>query len=242
MGSSNQRVAEYRSGQRAEDYLRRQIIDGYFEPGSRVSDASLSTVLGVGRTSVREAIQRLSTEGLIEMIPNRGAFVAEVSGREVRDLFELREALESFAAGLAAERASLERLNSLQEMLLASRSSLVKHGGQYPVQLDFHERVVSLSNNDALIESSRQVSNRLRVARVRSGSQPARADEALIEHEAVLNALLERNATKASEAMRNHLRHAQLSYEATAKNSALDRGAGMDTGHDSVVSLTGNSE
>lgn len=210
--SSHQVSTGYRSAQRAEDYLRGQIVEGFFEPGSRISDARISEIIDVGRTSVREAIQRLSKEGLIDLIPNRGAFVAELSVKQIHNLFELREALETYAVRLAALRASAERLNTLQEMLTVSKLALVKHGGQYPVQLDFHERVVALSDNEALIAECREVSNRLRVARTRSGSLPARADEALAEHQRVVSALLERNPDQAEIVMREHLEHAKTSF------------------------------
>jgi len=203
--------------QRAEEYLRHQITGGFYLPGSRVSDVRVAGVLNIGRTAVREAIQRLNKEGLIHVIPNRGAFVMELDHQAVGELFELREALETHAVRLAALRATPERLNSLQEMLVVSRLSLVKHGGQYPAQLDFHERVVGLSGNQEIIRECKKVSNRIRLARLRSGSRPARADEALSEHQAVVSALLERNPEAAAEAMRDHLRRAHESFLRTTQ-------------------------
>jgi DNA-binding GntR family transcriptional regulator len=208
--------------QRAEDYLRHQITGGFYQPGSRVSDARVASVLDIGRTAVREAIQRLNKEGLITVILNRGSFVVELDPDEVGELFELREALETHAVRLAALRASPERLHSLQEMLVVSRLAVVKHGGQYPAQLDFHERVVGLCGNQEIIRECREVSNRIRVARLRSGSRPARADEALEEHQLVVTALSERNPVKAADAMRDHLNRAHQSFLKASGGSSAD--------------------
>lgn len=212
MTSPTPGAGRYLAAQMAEDYLRGQILDGFFESGSRVSDVKLSKVLDVGRASVREAILSLSKEGLLEIIPNRGAFVPAFSVDQVLNLFELREALETFAVRLAAKRASALKLNSLSEMLLVSKLSVVKHGGQYPAQLDFHERVVSMSENPEIIARCRAVSSRLIIARRRSGSRPARADEAILEHQEILDALVERNPSRAEAAMRGHLLHASESF------------------------------
>jgi len=213
MASSPQRpLAGPAAVEFVEHVVRRLISEGDYHPGARISDLQLSKRLGLGRTSVREAFQRLSKEGLISVIPNRGAFVTKLTDVQIDELYEVREALEVFAAKLAAERAPADRLASLQEMLAVTRLSLVKHGGHYPADLDFHERVLALAGNMELMRRASEVNMQLRVARLRSGYVPSRAEDAYEEHQKILDAIVERNVGRAESAMREHLVMARWSF------------------------------
>jgi len=205
------------SGAEAIDYtensLRRLIIDGFYVSGERISDTALSNELGVSRTTIREAFQRLVKEGLISIIPNRGAFVTKLSREEITKCYEVREALEVHAVRLATEKAPVERLLALQGMLTVTQTSIVEHGGRYPVDLDFHEKIFELADNPLLSEHASQVNAKLRLSRSKSGFMPARAREAYAEHVAILNAMLRRDVQGAVDAMRKHVTNSRINSE-----------------------------
>ena len=95
--------------------LRRAIITGEFAPGERLMEISLANRLGVSRTPVREAIRKLELEGLVIMIPRKGAQVAKITEKSLRDVIEIRCVLEEFAASLACERITPEGRENLKE-------------------------------------------------------------------------------------------------------------------------------
>jgi DNA-binding GntR family transcriptional regulator len=197
----------------AERTLRRQILEGFYLPGQKISDSTISKDLGVSRTSVRESFQRLVQDGLITIVPNRGAFVTERNKQEASELFELREALEVFAVSQATLRASTEKLIAIKEMLTITKASMVEHGGRYPVELDFHATVCELAGNQALQDEIQKVHHKLKLTRVFSGYKPARARDAYWEHLSILEAMIRRDSKAAAEAMRSHLCNSRISTE-----------------------------
>jgi DNA-binding GntR family transcriptional regulator len=197
----------------AERTLRRQILEGFYLPGQKISDSAISKDLGVSRTSVRESFQRLVQDGLITIVPNRGAFVTERDKQEVSELYELREALEVFAVSQATLRASTEKLIAIKEMLTITKTSMVEHGGRYPVELDFHATVCELAGNQALLDEIQKVHHKLKLTRIFSGYKPARARDAYWEHLSILEAMIRRDSNAAAEAMRSHLCNSRISTE-----------------------------
>ena len=97
--------------------LRDAIKKGILEPGERLMEVQLADELGISRTPVREAIRKLEQEGYVIMMPRRGTYVADVSEVDVKEIFEIRSALESLATGLAARRIEQEELEELQNLL-----------------------------------------------------------------------------------------------------------------------------
>lgn len=194
-----------------EDALRQRILEGHYLPGQRVSDSALSEELGISRTSVRETFQRLVKEGLLQIIPYRGAFVAELSETEVHELYEVREALECLAVHLATVRSPMERLLDLRELLSQTERSMRDQGGRYPVELDFHKTIIELADNAELSRHLSAVHNRLRIVRGRSGYQTERALSAYFEHVAILDAMIRRDSQDAQARMRAHLVESRVS-------------------------------
>lgn len=102
--------------QKAYEHLHQGILSGTFAPGAVVSEASLAVQMGISRTPVREAIRQLATEGLVEQVPRYGTIIRSIDRREIIELYEMREALESYAACRAAERMSEPRLARLDAL------------------------------------------------------------------------------------------------------------------------------
>jgi len=205
------------SGAEAVDYsvrtLRRQIVDGFHHPSERISDLAVSEALTISRTSVRESFQKLVTEGLLFIVPNRGAFVVERSPEEVTELYEVREALEVLAVRLAIEKASNEKLLSLKEMLSVTKTSMIEHGGRYPVEVDFHKSICDLAENKELAQNMELVNCKLKIARRQSGYIPARARAAYGEHEEILEAMIRRDIPTAENLIRKHLLNSRASFQ-----------------------------
>ena len=98
--------------------LRQAIQDGVLKPGERLMEIPLAEELGVSRTPIREAIRKLELEGFVVMVPRRGTYVANISLKDITQVFEIRSALEELAAGLAAERITEEEIETLERMLV----------------------------------------------------------------------------------------------------------------------------
>lgn len=105
-----------KAAQRAYNTLRAEIIEGTRPPGARITEQEVAVAAGVSRTPVREALRRLEAEGLLRIVPHRGAFVSSWSEQDAIDIFELRAMLEGFGARLAASKASVEETRELRRL------------------------------------------------------------------------------------------------------------------------------
>jgi DNA-binding GntR family transcriptional regulator len=198
------RVATYAG--RSLEVLRGMILDGTLAPAERLNEVHLSQALGISRGPLREAIQRLASEGLVEAVPHRGVYVRSFSARELSDLYELRIALETHAVRLAARYAPQQRIDELGSMLDETESSMGVHAtGAYPEDPDFHARLARLAANPPLIEALTDVGRKIRLARARSAHQPRRARTALDEHREILAALVGRDGEGAAAKLEAHL-------------------------------------
>ena len=209
--------------------LEAAIISGALEPGSRLSEQALAASLGVSRGPLREAIRRLEGRKLLERIPNIGVRVAELSLKNLNEILQIREALEGMACGLAAR-------NMPDSEIAALRQLLVKHGSQKSVQegkgyyqeakdFDFHFRIVSGAGNARLTEMLMgDLYHLLRIYRYKSSTKPGRAQQALHEHEAIVEALARRDPAAAEAAMRAHLRNARAYVEDLLRAEAEAQG------------------
>lgn len=193
---------------RTEEVLREKILDGAIRPGERLNEVALAASLGISRGPLREAIQRLTSEGLLTVITHRGAFVRTFSRAEVVELYELRAALELHAVRLACQRASDEDIQDLAVLLDETQERISETGNHaYPSELDFHLRVVMLASNPALLNRALETQRQLSLARSISAKQPMRARAAVVEHEELVEALTKRDRERATQLMEEHLQH-----------------------------------
>jgi DNA-binding GntR family transcriptional regulator len=187
--------------------LREMVTSGQLKIGERINEVETANTLGISRAPLREAIQTLVQEGLLVSIPNRGAFVRTYSEAELEDLYELRLALELHAVSLVARRASSEQLDNLDTLLDETDSQM--HRGPtpaYPERLDFHVRMLQLSQSRELLENWTSVQQRIALARSRSGHEPARADHAFHQHREVVQHLRDSDTEAAARLLEKHLR------------------------------------
>ncbi len=189
--------------------IREAILSNKFEPGERLNESHFANQTKTSRSPVREAIQRLAGEGLLTFVPGRGAFVARFDLDEIKELFEIREAIDGMAARLAAERGKPRDIQRLVDILDLTEVALTNDAmPTYPLDLDFHQKVLDTAYNDRLRDHGYEIHTQLRLARSRSGYRTPRASEAFVEHRRILDAIKARDAAAAEEAMREHVRHA----------------------------------
>ncbi len=198
--------------------LESAIVDGSLEPGSKLSEQALAVSMGVSRGPLREAIRRLEGRKLLERIPNIGVRVAELSLKDLHELLQVREALESLACSLAAQHLSEEEILALGELLdRHEKQKSVKAGTGYYQEskdFDFHFRIVHGSQNQYLIKLlCEDLYYLLRIYRYKSSKKPGRAAEALAEHRAIVDALAKRDPAAAAQAMSLHLGRARRYIE-----------------------------
>jgi GntR family transcriptional regulator of vanillate catabolism len=215
----------------AYHFILSRILDGEYKPGSRLSEEHIAKAAGISATPVREAYRQLSSEGLIEHIPNRGVFVRTVSDDEVDALYETRELLETFAAGKAAHlisrreletmRQSVETQHDLCRKLRDSGEPLLK-GGDITQWLEadvgFHMILLKASGNPVILKMVRQchiISNLLGSFRhLLTLGQIART---WLHHARILRALRLRDPERAATCMRTHIRFSfQTAMDASA--------------------------
>jgi DNA-binding GntR family transcriptional regulator len=206
----------------AAGLLREQILAGRYASGSRLNEVEIAAAMGISRGPLREALQRLVVEGLVEVVPHRGAVVRTFTPVELRQMYEFRDMVESGAARLAAARASEDGVESLGTMLVAT-DKLLRHTARapYPVSHDFHRRILELSGNPSLRQAGLELLTQVRIARHTSGRDPDRARVALDEHREIAAAIGRRDPEAAGAAMSRHLRHSLSSVTVQQVQAAV---------------------
>jgi DNA-binding GntR family transcriptional regulator len=195
----------------AYETIRKLILTLKVAPGEQLQIERLAEQMGVSRTPVREALLRLEQDGLTRVVPRVGVFVTDVSRRELEELYELRELLESRATEEATPRLSEEDLQHIDALLQASQAAVEK--GEVHDFLDaeiaFHDLLLQRARNQRLIkimESLGDLTYRWRIISLRSEDN---VRQSLVEHEGIAAALRERNARQAGQRMGNHIRAAK---------------------------------
>ncbi|MBY6189229.1 GntR family transcriptional regulator [Microbulbifer agarilyticus] len=191
--------------------LRKDIVEGRMAAGSKISEPELARRFDASRGSLREALMRLDSLGLIERKVNVGARVVELSGRGLLELYDVREALEGMACRLAAENRSEADLAELRQMLERHEQQEELQAGTAYYQpegdFDFHFRIVQASNNELLIDTlCNKLYYRVRMYRYQLGMASPRAHRAFREHSHIIEAIEAGDGELAEILMRRHIR------------------------------------
>lgn len=188
------------------EIMKESILGGKYKPGDRLNETELAESLGVSRSPIREAIQRLAMERLVELVPRRGVFVAKLTLEMVEELFELREVLEIKSAELAAIRITEDELNKLSKLLVDTSEAIQrKQYRQYPWNLDFHKQIANCTRNRYLEEKIYDINAHLLLLRQKSSAEIGRAAKAFQEHNKIFEALKKRDANLANQLMKEHI-------------------------------------
>jgi DNA-binding GntR family transcriptional regulator len=191
----------------AVDRLRDLIVQGDLAPGQRLNERLLSEKLAISRTPLREAIKLLATEGLVELLPNRGAVVAAMDTARLAEALQVMGALEGLAGELACRKSTPEQIAEIRglhdEMLsMHARGDLA---GYFRYNQAIHLKIVEASGNPVLANTYRQLNVNVRRARYMANLSKERWDAAVREHEEILRALAARDVAKLKRLLRDHL-------------------------------------
>lgn len=191
--------------------LRDAIRKGVLKPGERLMEIQLAEELGVSRTPVREAIRKLELEGYVIMMPRRGTYVANLSIRDVNEVFEIRMCLESLASGLAAERITEEELESLQRLLVQIGEYMERGDMDKIVETDmeFHDLLYQASRNTCLVGIIFNLREQLTRFRTKSMSFPGRLAATLEEHRNIVEAIAQGDVKAARKAAEIHMERSE---------------------------------
>jgi len=186
------------------ELLRQRIFRRELEPGSWIDELKLAEEYGISRTPLREALKVLAAEGLVTMKVRRGAYVTEVSEKDLADVYHLLALLESDAAGVVAARASDADLASLQSLHQELEAAVGDRDRFFAINEQFHMRVLELANNrwrEQMVADLRKV---MKLNRHNSLLKSGRIEESLAEHRAIMAALTQRDAALTVQRMREH--------------------------------------
>ncbi|MCR5833429.1 MAG: GntR family transcriptional regulator [Selenomonadaceae bacterium] len=193
------------------EVLRDAIKRGVLEPGERLMEVQLAEELGISRTPVREAIRKLEQEGYVIMIPRRGTYVSSISIHDVKEIFEIRTALESLSIGLATMRIEPEELEKLRTKLEEIKGYIESNDIDKIVETDieFHGLLYQVSRNDRLVSIINNLKEQLARYRTLSMSYPGRLRETFEEHTAIVKAIADGDMDAAREAAERHMEQAE---------------------------------
>lgn len=187
--------------------LRDMIIEGRLEPGQRINEGPVGAQLGVSRTPMREAIKTLASEGLVEILPAKGAVVRKFTARDLYQVLEVLKALEQLGGRIACEQASdetIEAIHILHKRMLefyAARERLE----YFKLNQAIHTATVAASGNQVLVEMHGTLQSRIKRLRFIGNEGPEKWAGAVAEHEEMMAALLKRDADALSAAIGKHM-------------------------------------
>ena len=204
--------------------LRQAILKGELEPGERLMEIQLAERLGVSRTPIREAIRKLELEGLVLMIPRKGAEVAKISENNLRDVLEVRRSLEELAIDLACQRMTEEELSELKKTEERFAKAIQTGEVMEIAQTDesYHEIIYNSTKNQKLV----QILNNLREQMYRYRMEYIKDDDKrqilLVEHDHIIKALSLRHVQEAKMAIREHIDNQEITILKNLKEQGND--------------------
>lgn len=202
--------------------LRQAILTGELKPGERLMEIHLANKLGVSRTPIREAIRKLELEGLVIMIPRRGAEVAQITEKSMNDVLEVRRALDALCVELACDRITKEELDALKnacrDFELAVASGELKKIAETDVAL--HNIIVEATGNDRLIQLVNNLSEQMYRYRFEYIKDTSQHKNLIEEHRIIYESIVKKDKETASNEAKTHIDNQK---KAIIKQIVLDR-------------------
>lgn len=201
---------EYSLRGRVFQKLRDDILKSEYQENEELRESTLGKKLGVSRTPVREALRQLELEGLVKIIPNKGAYVTGITGKDVKDIYLIRSLLEGLCARWATEHITEEQIEKLEEILLLSEFHAQKKQKDTPdqvVELDgkFHEVLYEASNSRILEHVLSDFHKYVQMARQASVGREHRVEKSIQEHREILEAIKAKDAKRAEQLANEHI-------------------------------------
>ncbi|WP_277594272.1 GntR family transcriptional regulator [Pseudomonas chlororaphis] len=188
--------------------IQQKLSQYEIRPAERINEVELSASLGVSRTPLREALNRLATEGLVSFVPNRGFYARNLEIAEIINLFEFRAGVEGIAIQAACARATDEDIENLEQQWGAVSQQVGRLTAEEITAADeeFHMQLVSLARNPELSKCLANVNVRIRFVRQCAIEHPASREDTISEHAGIIAALRARDAKKARELIESHVK------------------------------------
>ena len=192
--------------------IRAAILAGRYKPGDRLMEEVLATEFGVSRNPVREALRQLSVAGFVEVVPRHGASVATLGVQSVRELFEVRSALEAVMARLASERITADQVEVLAELLAKGQRAVADQQLDALPRLNtaFHNAIAQAAGNSRLVALNETVRDTIQWVYARALRK--RAVDSWKEHSQLFEAIRARDATLAAHLALDHITRAETAY------------------------------
>lgn len=187
--------------------IRDMIIEGTLMPGTRINEGQVGASLGVSRTPLREAIKTLASEGLVEIVPAKGAVVRQFAESDIREILEVLKALEQTAARLAcksATDAAIKKIAQMHKRMLALYEAKNRLA-YFKLNQSIHTAIVQASGNSVLAQTHDTLQARIKRIRFIGNETPDRWAAAVAEHEEMIEALIARDAERLAEVLGRHL-------------------------------------
>lgn len=203
-------------------FLREHIVMDRFQPGQRLPERKLAEELDVSRTPLREALKILATEGLVVLLPHRGAVVADVSPEDMKEKAYVLSVLEQAAGELTCQRASDADIAELKALHYEMKAAFIRLDRQAYFRLNqsIHNRIVALSGNATLVDMHANLSRQLYRVRYLSNEKTEKWSRAMDEHEAIMAALEARDSERLGIELRKHLGKTWMKYASTEQASS----------------------
>lgn len=199
--------------------LRQAILKGELEPGERLMEIQLADRLGVSRTPIREAIRKLELEGLVLMIPRKGAEVAKISEKSLRDVLEVRRSLEELAIELACQRMSDEDIRDLADAADAFRAAVQTADAMTIAETDehYHDIIYNGTGNHRLVQILNNLREQMYRYRLEYIKDADKRQILVVEHDHILKAIKERHVVEAKAAIREHIDNQEITVSKNIK-------------------------
>ncbi len=186
------------------EQLRQRIFRRELEPGSWIDELKIAEEFGISRTPLREALKVLAAEGLVTMKVRRGAYVTEMSEKDLRDVYHLLSLLESDAAGVVAERATEAQLKTLQDLHAELEAAVADREKFFAINERFHMHLLEMADNRWRSQMVADLRKVMKLNRHNSLFKQGRIEDSLGEHRAILAAMVARDAKATAKAMQAH--------------------------------------
>lgn len=217
------------------EWIKEGIVTGHFQPGERIREIEIAEHLGISRTPIREAFVRLTEFGLGSYEPNRGFRVVSVSLGQIRNVGEVRVALETLAVRLCAQKATRQQLVEIEALVNKAKHRVDADHTQYPLDLNFHRTLLESADNPTLTDMLARINATVRTVRTWSGMSWPRPMEAVLEHGNICATLLEGDANAAVQAMADHIEASTATMLSSVEtDSTLSLQSGSDAKRDQI--------
>ncbi|MFP3920871.1 MAG: GntR family transcriptional regulator [Dichotomicrobium sp.] len=191
------------------DRVREMIVRGDLEPGAKIPERELCETFNVSRTPLREALKVLASEGFVNLTPNRGAAVSKLTRADIEEAFPVIGALESLAGELACTNATDEEIAHIARLhaQMAEHYAARERAPYFRLNEQIHDAIAAAARNPTLRRMQTSLASRVRRARYFANISRARWDEAMAEHEEIMEALQAREGKRLAEILKRHLEH-----------------------------------